>query len=105
MDDFRKQFAKNLKELRNFADITQEEMAEKLELSPKTVSYWENGHNCVTFETIPKLADALNIPIYRLFIFDNAKNTKNINDLFSILDEREQEIILSTIKLFLSRKK
>ena len=105
MVDFRKNFGKNLKELRAFSGLTQEQLSEKLEVSPTTLSYWENGHNCVTFETIPKLADALNIPIYRLFIFDNAKNVKNINDLFSILDEREQEIILSTIKLFLSRKK
>ena len=49
MTEFQKQFANKLKEIRIALGLSQEKLAEKLGVATKTVSYWENGHNAVTF--------------------------------------------------------
>ena len=69
MTDFRKKFAKRLKELRTSAGLTQEELAGAVGVETKTVSYWENGHNSVTFNKLPIIAKTLGIPVYKLFVF------------------------------------
>ena len=102
--NFRKQFAKNIKELRNLAGLSQEELAEDIGIAPKTLSYWENGHNAVTFAKIPLLANALGVPVYRLFIFENADSSSEINNLIRTMDNKEKEVALKMIKLLLSLK-
>ena len=102
--NFRKQFARNIKELRNLAGLSQEELAERIGIAPKTLSYWENAHNAVTFAKIPLLASALGVPVYRLFIFENADNSSEINNLIDTMNNKEKEIALKMIKLILSLK-
>ena len=36
-------FSENIKRLREVAKLTQKELAEKLGITPRKVSYWENG--------------------------------------------------------------
>lgn len=43
LKNFYREFGKRLRELRTQANITQEELAELVGVSTKTVSYWENG--------------------------------------------------------------
>ena len=69
MTEFQKQFTNKLKEIRIASGLSQEKLAEKLGVATKTVSYWENGHNAVTFNKIPLIAKALNVPVYKLFVF------------------------------------
>ena len=103
--DFYKSFGKRLKDLRLKADITQEDLAEIVGVATKTVSYWENGHNPITINKIPLIANALNIPIYKLFVFldieENtadkdyikllqAKTGKEIDTLFSVVKELQK---------------
>ncbi len=62
MTDFQKQFANKLKEIRIMAGLSQEQLTKKLDVATKTVSYRENGHNAVTFNKIPLIANALGCP-------------------------------------------
>lgn len=102
--NFRKQFGLNIKELRNLAGLSQEELAESIGIAPKTLSYWENGHNAVTFAKIPLLAHALGVPVYRLFIFEGADNSDEANNLINTLSPHEKEVALKMIKLMISIK-
>ncbi len=105
MKDFYKEFGKRLKELRLQANMTQDELAEQVNVATKTVSYWENGHNPITLNKIPLIANALNIPIYKLFIFLSvdekaadkdyiellqAKTGKELDTLFNLLKEMQK---------------
>ena len=105
MNDFKKQFAKNLRELRELAGFTQEQLAERVGVATKTLSYWENGHNSITFAKIPVIASALEVPVYRLFTFDKYENIGNISDIIGIMNKRDREIILKIIKLMSARTK
>ena len=87
MTTFRKLFAARLKELRTAADISQEKFAELLGVAPKTVSYWENGHNAVNFDKLPKIAEVLQVPVFQLFVIaadlvegGNSEGVVSIND-------------------------
>ena len=103
--DFYKQFGKRLKELRLQANISQEDLAESVGVATKTVSYWENGHNPITLNKIPLIATAMNIPIYKLFVFLDveeksadkdyiellqAKTGEELNTLFNVIKELQK---------------
>ena len=105
MTDFQKQFANKLKEIRIMAGLSQEQLAEKLGVATKTVSYWENGHNAVTFNKIPLIANALGVPVYKLFVFgDILGSDSEIQDLLNSLNERERRCISAVIKSILALK-
>lgn len=99
--DFYKKFGKRLKELRLKANITQEELAEQVGVATKTVSYWENAHNPVTFNKIPLIANALNIPVYKLFIFLSTEEKAAEKDYIQLLQAKtgkELDILFNYIK-------
>ncbi len=50
-----------LKELREQAGLTQAQLAERADVAQRTISHIEQGRNKPTFETITKLAEALDV--------------------------------------------
>lgn len=106
MTEVQKQFANKLKEIRIASGLSQEKLAEKLGVATKTVSYWENGHNAVTFNKIPLIAKALNVPVYKLFVFGDilSGDDDEISELINSLTERERLCISKVIKAILALK-
>ena len=101
MKDFYKNFGKRLKELRLQANLTQDELAEHAGVSTKTVSYWENGHNPITLNKIPLIANALNIPVYKLFVFLNSEEKAADKDYIALLQSKtgqELDTLFNIIK-------
>ena len=47
--------------LRKEKGLTQEELAEKLNVTPQAVSKWENGQSCPDITLLPTLAELLNV--------------------------------------------
>lgn len=93
--DFYKKFGKRLKELRLQANLSQEELAEHVGVATKTVSYWENAHNPITFNKIPLIASALNIPVYKLFVFLDVEEKAADKDYIELLQSKTgQEIAI-----------
>ncbi len=103
--NFYKEFGQRLKQLRLQANMSQEELAEIVGVAAKTVSYWENAHNPVTLSKIPIIANALNVPIYKLFVFVDidekmadkdyikllqSKTGEELNNLFNIIKELQK---------------
>lgn len=91
MKDFYKEFGKRLRELRLQAKMTQDELAEHVNVATKTVSYWENGHNPITLSKIPLIANALNVPIYKLFVFISSDEKAADNDYITLLQAKTGE--------------
>ena len=69
---------KKISELRKEKGITQEELAERLGVSPQAVSKWENDLSCPDIMLLPELAK----------LFDVA-----IDELFSVTPKRETELL------------
>jgi transcriptional regulator with XRE-family HTH domain len=53
--------------LRRQRGLTQERLADRAEMSPKTVSRIETGVVAATVDQLARLARALGVPIWRLF--------------------------------------
>jgi len=60
-------FGKRLRRLRRQADLTQEQLAERIGVSVEFVSNMERGINAPSFETLEKLADSLKLRVSELF--------------------------------------
>ncbi len=87
----------NLRQHRKARGFTQPELAEKIEKSPKSVSDYEVGRTTPSYETIEKIAEALDVPEAALFavgvsIFPSGPRSKllhRINAALSGLNDAE----------------
>lgn len=66
-----KVFAYNLKKYRNQKGVSQEVFAEKAGLHRTYISAIERERRSISLENIQKIADALDIEVYKLFLKDN----------------------------------
>ena len=70
-----KQMGEKIKQRRKEMNITQANLAERLNIEPKTVSRWETYHGCPELSIIPELAYELGISVDDLMGAD--KNAEN----------------------------
>jgi transcriptional regulator with XRE-family HTH domain len=61
-------FAQNLRAYRRKHGLTQAQLAEKVDVSTHHIGMLELRRNYPTFDLIERLADALNIEMYELFV-------------------------------------
>ena len=91
-----------LRELRTEKGLTQEQLAEKLNVSGRTVSRWENGNNMPDLSIIVELADFYDIDIREL-LNGERKSEKMNEDLketsLKMADYAEAEKQLLTKRL------
>lgn len=69
---------KNIKQYRQLKGLSQEELAEALEVSQQTMSKIERGKNFLTSDTLEKLSLILNVNVYELFMFEDEYSTNDI---------------------------
>jgi len=74
-----------IRTLRQERNMTQKQLADKMNISDKTVSKWERGLGCPDISLIPELSDILRVDTQKLLVGDmtpndfvggNMKNTK-----------------------------
>ena len=88
MDDIKNIVAKNITELRLLNNMTQMELAEKINYSDKSVSKWECGIGYPDVTLFPIIAEEMQVPIGVLFGEHSVqKNVKQ--NYFSLLEERD----------------
>ena len=83
-------FSSNVKLIRRDRHLTQEQLAEKTELTVKYISHLERGLSFPSAETLDKIASALNVPIYRLFYAEESEAIPRDvlkKELHKIIDE------------------
>jgi len=69
MSDLKTRFGKRLRYLRRQRDMTQEQLAENAEISVDFAGLMERGVNAPSFNTLEKLARALDLEVHDLFDF------------------------------------
>lgn len=73
MNNIKKRLGRRIQELRKSNKLTQEQLAEKIEIGTSNISYIETGKFSPTPETLGKIAKALNVEIYELYMFEQLK--------------------------------
>ena len=71
----------SIKALRKARALTQEQLAEALNVSPQAVSKWETGLSCPDVGLLPTLALVLHTTMDRLFDFDRARLDREVDAL------------------------
>ncbi len=86
---------KRIKELRKQKSLSQEQLAEKLEIGQRSLSKIECGNTFISAETMSKLLTALNIKPAELFNFEH-NNEKEVlkEELKSAIDNETVDINL-----------
>jgi transcriptional regulator with XRE-family HTH domain len=67
--DIRVLFGTRLKQLREERELTQEQLAEAIGITPQQLSEIERGKHGTSFKRLTKLAKALEVPVHCLFVF------------------------------------
>ncbi len=93
MNDIKKIIASNIISLRKKHNMTQNELAEKLNYSDNAVSRWERGDVTPSVETLQQISEIFSVPLESLFKENVVVVLNN--------DERKQKIAkLSVLLLF-----
>ena len=72
---------KNIAKLRKEKKLTQEELAKKINVSPKTISSYENNHNLPNIEILISLSQELGVSINEI-LGVNEENSKEIKNKY-----------------------
>ncbi|MES9950565.1 MAG: helix-turn-helix transcriptional regulator [Candidatus Thiodiazotropha sp.] len=71
MNQLKISFGKRLQQLRSECGITQEQLANAVDLTVESISNIERGVYGPKFDTLEKIAVALQVPVKKLFEFDS----------------------------------
>lgn len=106
MENIKKEFGARIKSLRNLRGFAQEQLAEKAGLSAKTISYIERGKNTIAFLKLPLLAEALQVPVYKLFVMlpEDADRKTVITTLLDSATDKEINAAVEVLKVMFSLK-
>ena len=87
-------FAKRLKELREAAGLTQEQLAKELKVSRGAISYYEKGDRTPDIEFLDSVAEYFMIPLdFAMGYTGNIKEEhKNMYDFYGLTDEACTEL-------------
>jgi len=101
---------KRIKEERKRLNITQEDLADKTNLSVAFIGQIERGVNRASLTTIEKVAQALEIPIANLFKNIPTKKTeytitKQLESMLRDKSPKEQKLARELLRLVFSRKR
>lgn len=108
MDYFLEELGKKIKGYRELNGLTQEKLAEKIDVAPNTIYIWEKGKSFIEYPYLNKLAGVLNIDKSLLFDFPPEQNNDNDSDLNKIisiakqLSPTQQRQILKILETFIN---
>jgi transcriptional regulator with XRE-family HTH domain len=74
--------AENLRSLRKARDLTQEDVADMLNVSPQSVSKWERGDTMPEITLLPSLANLYLVSVDALIGMDRINNEQTKNGVF-----------------------
>lgn len=90
-------FGKRLKELRTKSKVTQEKLAELVDLEQQQICRIEKGACFTTFDTLEKFSKSLKIPLPEFFNFSHQKESdaliKELNQLLQKASEDQIKLI------------
>lgn len=100
MKDLLHKLGARLKEIRKARGLTQEALAEKVDLTPQYLSRLEAGHQSPSIETVARLAEALDLELFEVFDFGHQGTVKEVRErLRKVLQESSEERLRLGLKL------
>ena len=104
------EFAERLKTLRKQVQLTQAQIAEKLDISQQAYASWERGAKRPTQENLVKIAQVLNVSVdYLVGNLEESDELDNIELLFRMnskgLTEEEKGIFKKELIEFMEERK
>ena len=103
----KEEFGEKVKRMRQNRGLTQEQLAEAIDISQRALSAIERGENFVTSETIDKLLKTLNTTTEDLFALNHLKTPEELfddinNNLSKIINNPQKlEIVYNVTKALL----
>lgn len=88
------ELGKKIRALRFKADMTQEQLADKLGIAAQSVSKWENGTTMPDITTLPLLAEIFGVTIDDLFDLTMEQRLNRIENRMDVEDDLPQDIFL-----------
>ncbi len=76
----KKMLGARIQEIRKSLKMTQEQLGEQIGIEPQNVSMIETGRNYPTPENLAKIAQALGVDIFELFIFGERENLSTMRE-------------------------
>ena len=101
------ELGKKIKQLRKFSGMTQEQLAEKLNISRQALSKWENGTSMPDVESVVRISMLFQISLDELLLkeekyVEESKTQITLEDLTQInMHNRRMNLLLSSGILFL----
>lgn len=78
--EINKKLGNRIKYLRLQRGISQEKLAEAIDIATTSLSYVETGRGFMTLTTLEKLANVLNVDLYEIFQFSTINSTEEMYD-------------------------
>jgi len=106
--NIKKEFGEKIKRMRKNRNLTQEQLAEMIDISPRNLSGIEVGANFVKAETLEKILIALNVTTEELFSNIEIKDNKElladiIKDIKSVENDNSKlKRIYKMVKFFVN---
>lgn len=100
MSDEKELLGARIKELRKGKGLTQQQLAEMIEIDPKHLSKIEVGNSYPSLYNLEKITNALNVKMQDLFKFEQHRNRKElIKDINEMLNNANDDSVKLTHKI------
>lgn len=102
MGDLKKMLGARIKELRRSRGLSQDDLSGKVGVDSKYISRIEVGGCWPSLDRLNRIADALGVKLYELFIFDHhdpeATSQEELESILSSASPDERKLIYKIIK-------
>ena len=104
--NFKKLLGQKIKRMRAKFGFTQEQLAEKMQISTRTLCGIENGENFVKAETLEMFCKVFNVTYFELFAFDHLKPQEElVNEIMKDISEIKNREKIETLYKFVKALK
>jgi len=79
-----KTFGEMISSLRRKKNMTQNDLADKMNVTDKAVSKWERNLSCPDINSIPKLAEILGVSVEKLLNAQTKQENSKVEDIINI---------------------
>lgn len=76
--EINKKFGKRIQYLRLQRGLSQEKLAEAINIAPTSLSYVETGRGFMTLATLEKLSNVLNVELFEIFKFSSIETNEEM---------------------------
>lgn len=101
MKDLLRRLGQRIRDVRKAREITQEGLAEQIDITPQYLSRIEGGHQSPSGEMLAKLADALGVELWQLFDFGPPQTLKELRKAVSkVAQDTDEARLRMALKVF-----